>query len=251
MSDIRFHKSHHAHKASYVLTVRQQLALPYAGRHAGRCLAALLVLLLMALASANVPALGVNPRAEELAAIVCPSRPIPEGVDAVWRQEYERRERYRQTLPRFFALMPLEADSVLLMPVRGRRVREIADTWGAPRGGGRVHEGQDIFAPTGTPVYSATSGYVYRIAENPRGGKTVTVVGGAGIRYYYAHFSAYAEGLEEGQYVTTATRLGYVGNTGNAQSTPPHLHFGMYGGSYESCAWIAQDPLPLFVDRDW
>jgi murein DD-endopeptidase MepM/ murein hydrolase activator NlpD len=79
----------------------------------------------------------------------------------------------------------------------------------------------------------------------------VTVVGGAGVRYYYAHLSAFAEALQEGQYVTTDTLLGYVGNTGNAESTPPHLHLGVYGGPYETCDWEAENPYGLLTDRVW
>lgn len=163
-------------------------------------------------------------------------------------QEQERRRAYRALLPLFLAAVPETRDAELLMPIEGARISQVADTWGAPRGGGRVHEGQDIFAPEGTPVYSATYGYVYRIGENDLGGNVVTVIGGAGVRYYYAHFSGFAEGLEEGQYVTPETLLGYIGRTGNAAATPPHLHLGMYTGI---CDWDAEDPLPLLTDRNW
>ena len=76
------------------------------------------------------------------------------------------------------------------------------------------------------------------------------------MRYYYAHLSGFAEGLEEGQYVTADTLLGFVVNTGNAITTPPHLHFGIYAGesypeSYLTCDWDAENPYPLLVDRDW
>jgi len=185
--------------------------------------------------------------------MVCPvdgddDEPQREGDE--WSEEYARRRAYAALLPQFFAAAPLERDTELLMPVEGARVSEVADTWGAARGDGRFHEGQDIFAPEGTPVYSATSGYVYRIGTNPCGGNVVTVVGGGGVRYYYAHLAAFAEGLEEGQYVTPETLLGYVGTTGNAEATPPHLHLGMYTGPYETCDWEAEDPLPLLVDRE-
>lgn len=135
------------------------------------------------------------------------------------------------------------------MPVQGVRVRQVADTWGGLRPGGRLHEGQDIFAPAGTPIYSATPGYIYRIATTPVGGHVVFVIGGGGIRYYYAHLQQFAAGLEEGMQVTPETRLGYVGNTGNARTTPPHLHLGMYGGEQRECEWRAEDPLPLLIDR--
>ncbi|MDQ3473712.1 MAG: M23 family metallopeptidase [Acidobacteriota bacterium] len=126
------------------------------------------------------------------------------------------------------------------VPLAGMSKKQIANTWHAPRGAHRLHEGQDIFAARGTPVYSATNGYVYNIGENRLGGQTVSVIGAGGRVYYYAHLDSYAKGLEEGDYVTTKTKLGSVGTTGNAQGTPPHLHFGVYATTG------AIDPLPLF-----
>lgn len=126
------------------------------------------------------------------------------------------------------------------VPLPGISKKQIANTWQAPRGAHRLHQGQDIFAARGTPVYSATNGYVYNIGENRLGGQTVSVIGAGGRVYYYAHLDSYAEGLEEGDFVTPQTKLGAVGTTGNAQGTPPHLHFGVYTTSG------AIDPLPLF-----
>ena len=134
-------------------------------------------------------------------------------------------------------------DSRLAMPLENVRKQQIADTWGAPRGTNRTHEGQDIFAAKGTPILSATSGYVYNIGENNLGGQTVSVIGRGGRVYYYAHLDSYAPQLKEGDWVTTRTVLGYVGTTGNAQGTPPHLHFGIYGSGG------AINPLPLLSDR--
>ena len=125
------------------------------------------------------------------------------------------------------------------MPLPGISKKQIANTWHAPRGADRLHQGQDIFAARGTPVYSATNGYVYNIGENRLGGQTVSVIGAGGRVYYYAHLDSYAAGLEEGDFVTPQTKLGSVGTTGNAQGTPPHLHFGVYTTTG------AIDPLPL------
>lgn len=136
-----------------------------------------------------------------------------------------------------------EPDRKLAMPLGDVSRRQITDTWHAPRGTGRLHEGQDIFAPKGTPVLSATSGFVYNIGENNLGGQTVSVIGAGGRVYYYAHLDAYAPGLQIGDRVTPRTVLGFVGTTGNAQGTPPHLHFGIYTGSG------AINPLPLLTDR--
>lgn len=136
-----------------------------------------------------------------------------------------------------------EPDTRLAMPLADVSKRQIADTWHAPRGTDRLHEGQDIFAPKGTPILSATNGFVYNIGENNLGGQTVSVIGAGGRVYYYAHLDAYAPGLHIGDRVNTRTVLGYVGATGNAQGTPPHLHFGIYTSSG------AINPLPLLSDR--
>ena len=146
----------------------------------------------------------------------------------------------RAALPfRLAALYARAPDARLSMPVEGASVKAVADTWHAPRPGGRRHEGQDIFAGRGTPVRPAAAGYVVRLGENDLGGKVVFVVGAGGRTYYYAHLDAHAEGLAAGDYVTPADVIGRVGTTGNAAGTPPHLHFGVYerGG--------ALDPLPL------
>ncbi len=141
-------------------------------------------------------------------------------------------------------LVAQEPDSTLLVPVADIRVSQIADTWGAPRLGGRTHQGQDIFAPRGTPVLSATDGFVTRVADSGLGGKHVFVTGAGGYRYYYAHLDDFAN-ITTGQKVTRGMVLGVVGDTGNAKGTPPHLHFGMYTASG------AQNPLPLLLDSSF
>ena len=134
-------------------------------------------------------------------------------------------------------------DQNLEMPVQGVTKSQVADTWHVPREGDRLHEGQDIFAKRGTPVFSATDGYIFRIGENKLGGQTVSVIGAGGRIYYYAHLDSYAPNMAAGDHVTTQTVLGYVGNTGNAASGPTHLHFGVYAREG------ALNPLPLLTDR--
>jgi murein DD-endopeptidase MepM/ murein hydrolase activator NlpD len=144
---------------------------------------------------------------------------------------------------RLFQMQLREPDSELLMPVEGVPVKRVANTWGAPRSGGRDHQGQDIFAKRGTPVVSATNGIVVRIGTNSLGGQIVSVMGNGGRMYYYAHLDGYAPGLVTGQTVAAGDLLGYVGTTGNARSTPPHLHFGVY------TATGPINPLPMLVNR--
>jgi murein DD-endopeptidase MepM/ murein hydrolase activator NlpD len=140
-------------------------------------------------------------------------------------------------------LYKISPDATIFMPVIGARVRDIGDTWQAPRSGGRSHEGQDIFAKRGTPVQSAVNGYVMRVGDNSLGGKVVWMVGAGGRRYYYAHLDSFGPHAITGKEVSTSSIIGYVGATGNASGTPPHLHFGVYGNGG------ALDPLELLEDR--
>ena len=133
----------------------------------------------------------------------------------------------------------MPAPSNLPVPVQDVRARQIADTFGAPRGSDRSHAGVDIFAKRGTPVLSATRGIVVSVREGGLGGRQVWVLGPAHERHYYAHLDDWQPGLAAGDVVEPGTPLGTVGTTGNARGTPPHLHYGVYGADG------AYDPLPL------
>lgn len=147
------------------------------------------------------------------------------------------------TLPFKIARLSAEPPLVALpMPVHGVHLDEVTDTWGAARSEGRTHEGVDIFAGRGTPVFSVSPGYVVRSGENQLGGLFVITIGPGGVRYYYAHLDTIATGMEMGAPVHADTVIGYVGNTGNASGTPPHLHFGIYADG-------AENPYPLLRDR--
>ena len=132
----------------------------------------------------------------------------------------------------------MPAPLALPMPVPAVAVDRVADTWGAARGSDRRHEGVDIFATRGTPVLSTTRGVVSSVREAGLGGKQVWVTGPALERHYYAHLDSWADGLAAGQVVSAGDTLGYVGDSGNARGTPPHLHYGIYGNEG------ALDPLP-------
>lgn len=134
---------------------------------------------------------------------------------------------------------PLE----MAMPVEGVEVRRLTSTFGAARSGGRRHQGADIFAPKGTPVVSATRGVCERIGVDSLGGKVVWVIGEGPAAYYYAHLDDWAADLEVGDRVDSGQLLGYVGNTGNARTTPPHLHFGIYRLRF--FGHPAVDPVPI------
>jgi murein DD-endopeptidase MepM/ murein hydrolase activator NlpD len=133
--------------------------------------------------------------------------------------------------------------SLSVFPVLGRNDAAAGSFWGANRDqGARRHEGIDIFAPRGTPVLAATAGYITRTGETPRGGRVVWLAAAeGGSHIYYAHLDKQL--VQSGQRVQAGDTLGLVGNTGNARTTPPHLHFGIYRAGRG-----AVDPLP-FVRR--
>jgi hypothetical protein len=114
------------------------------------------------------------------------------------------------------------------------------DTYGAPRGdvSGGWHHGDDIFAPLGAPVLAVASGTVFSVGWNQIGGNRLWLRDGAGNEYYYAHLSAYTPLARNGAVVNAGDVLGFVGNTGDAQGTPFHLHFeihpvGLLGIGYD------------------
>jgi len=126
----------------------------------------------------------------------------------------------------------------LVCPVNGAVA--FTDTWGAPRSGGRTHQGVDMIAARGTPLVAIEAGTVKRMSSGGLGGITVTLAGVSGDEFYYAHLDGWADGLSVGQALGVGELLGYVGNTGNAQYTIPHLHF-----EYHPNGGAAVNPYPL------
>lgn len=144
--------------------------------------------------------------------------------------------------PRYVDLLLRKPPDWLPVPVQGVKPSGLADTWGAARSGGRRHEGIDIFARRNTPILSVTEGIVMRVGVNDLGGRVIVVMGPGGQRHYYAHLERHSAHTP-GDWVEQGEVIGYVGNYGNARSTPPHLHYGIYtsGG--------AINPYPLLTAR--
>lgn len=113
----------------------------------------------------------------------------------------------------------------LPIPVQGVSREQLVDTWGNARSQGRSHEGIDIMAKRGTPVLSATDGFISKISSYGAGGNAITVVGYALSQHYYAHLDRFGS-YKVGDSVKVGDVLGYVGSTGNAST--PHLHYGIY-----------------------
>lgn len=114
-----------------------------------------------------------------------------------------------------------------------------SDTWGAPRSGGRAHEGVDMIAARGTPLAAIVGGRIKRISNSSLGGKSLWLRADNGDEFYYAHLDGYAD-ISVGQNVAEGYIVGYTGSTGNAPSWLPHLHFEYHPGGGR-----AVNPYPL------
>ena len=102
------------------------------------------------------------------------------------------------------------------------------DSWGAPRSGGRSHQGTDIMAPYGAKVFAYTDGVVSRHSTSVAGGISLYLLGNNGVEYFYAHLSGYA--VPAGTRVRAGQLVAYNGQSGNAQYTAPHTHFEVHPG---------------------
>ncbi|UWG95505.1 M23 family metallopeptidase [Dehalobacter sp. DCM] len=103
-----------------------------------------------------------------------------------------------------------------------------SDTYGAAReGGNRQHEGTDIFNEKGTPIFCVCDGFVEKSGWNRLGGERVGIRGKDGNYYYYAHLDKINEKLAVGDPIKMGDLIGTMGNTGDALTTPDHLHFGI------------------------
>ena len=120
------------------------------------------------------------------------------------------------------------------------QVHSFTDTWGAPRSGGRRHQGTDVFAPWGSPAYAVVDGVVDKWSDGGLGGIALWLRGDDGDRYYYAHNAANVAPV--GAWVRAGELIAYVGKTGNAETTPPHIHFEAHprgGPAHNPAPWLA------------
>jgi murein DD-endopeptidase MepM/ murein hydrolase activator NlpD len=142
----------------------------------------------------------------------------------------------------------------LAIPVVGVKANELADTYTQARaGGGRTHDAIDIIAPVGRQVIAAAPGKVEKLFFSKGGGGITVYIRSDDGRwsYYYAHLSAYAPGLHEGQQLARGAPVGFVGATGNANPNGPHLHFAINRMNPGESWWQGTpiNPYPLLAGK--
>lgn len=143
-----------------------------------------------------------------------------------------------------------EPKLTLLIPVSGIASTQLSDTFKDARGAGRVHDAIDIMAPKGTPVLAVHEGKIVKLFDSKQGGLTIYQFDSSETHaYYYAHLDSYAAGIVEGKTLRRGDLIGYVGSTGNANPTGPHLHFAVFVLGPEKKWWqgIAINPYPLLI----
>lgn len=141
------------------------------------------------------------------------------------------------------------ADNSLEFPVLALSRVHLQDSFTALRQhGARVHRALDIMAPRHTPVRAVTDGVIARVSGHGAGGLALYQIDRTGAYcFYYAHLEAYAPGLRQGQAVRRGQVIGYVGTTGNAPRSAPHLHFAIFKVRDRNRWWDGRaiNPYPL------
>ena len=152
----------------------------------------------------------------------------------------------------FPVLLACSATSSILEmvpPIRGLALADLRDMF-AEVHNGHAHEAIDIMEPKGTPVRAVVSGTIRKLFLSKPGGNTIYQFDEMGAYcYYYAHLDGYAEGLHEGMPVASGDVIGFVGSTGNADPSAPHLHFAIFELGPERLWWKGKsiDPYPGLV----
>jgi Peptidase family M23 len=120
-----------------------------------------------------------------------------------------------------------------------------SDTFGAPRPDVSYHHGDDIFASLGAPILAVADGTVFSVGWNDIGGNRIWLRDSKGNQFYYAHLSAFSTLAVNGAQVHAGDVIGFVGNTGDAEGTPYHLHFEVHPVSLLFLGYDgAVDPTP-------
>jgi murein DD-endopeptidase MepM/ murein hydrolase activator NlpD len=138
------------------------------------------------------------------------------------------------------------------------------DTYGAPRTDEKYHHGDDIFGSLGHPIIAVTDGTLFSVGYEKVGGYRLWLLDQQGNQFYYAHLSAYSTLAVNGAHVHAGQVIGFMGNTGDAEGTPVHLHFEIhpvsllylgYDGAVDPTrylnAWEHQKDLPFPVSASF
>lgn len=148
------------------------------------------------------------------------------------------------------------------------------DDYGAPRyiPYFHPHQGTDLFAVDGTPVIAVADGVIWKLSAGPVSGNAIWLLGDDGVRYFYGHLKAFRGGLAVGRRVRTGDLIGYVGATGDAKGTYPHVHFEVNPGGRGAVSpkpildrWLVEaetrqmqvlgiavsEPAPVLLDGNW
>ena len=222
----------------YVVS-RPRTALPLTG--GGAVLSALAVHLVRA--HAGLPAGAVL-----LVSLVgVPDQALVPAARTATGQGGAGRQRGRAKVSRPLRVTPPLGEPRYVFPVAGPS--DYVDTYGAFRSdvNGNWHHGDDIFAPLGTPVVAVASGTINHVGWEKLGGWRLWVRDDAGDEFYYAHLSGYAPSDLRSDKVKAGQVIGFVGNTGDAFTTSPHLHFEIhprsllhlgYGGAVDPTTYL-------------
>ena len=164
-----------------------------------------------------------------VAPIAVNAQTYQDGSGESWAERRERvREYRRQSSENQAKIAALGTTAVVSVPMPvlfGITLKDIFPNFGDPRSGGRLHEGEDIMARSGTPIVSPTPAVVIRLGTGPSEGHYVYTANPGGETFVYMHLDRIGEGLTQGTVLPKGGLIGYVGNTGNAIGGAAHLHF--------------------------
>ena len=121
-------------------------------------------------------------------------------------------------------------DGTYMFPVLGATANDFSNDFGAPRATTGFHQGIDVFAAAGTPILAINDGVLSNVGWNTLGGRRLWLTDRHGNMFYFAHLAGFSPLAKEGAQVRRGDVLGFVGSSGDAQGTPPHLHFELHPG---------------------
>jgi murein DD-endopeptidase MepM/ murein hydrolase activator NlpD len=177
---------------------------------------------------------------------------VPQGAPSVFRSGPVVTVEPQNAPPVVVAEQVRIAPSGLAIPVVGVNAGQLVDTFDSARSAGRRHDAIDIMAAEGTPVIAAADGTIEKLFNSVRGGLTIYERSpDQKWMYYYAHLSAYAPGLAEGQQVKRGQVIARVGHSGDASAAGPHLHFAINSMAPRERWWNGTpiNPYPLLAGK--